>query len=179
MRGKLNYYDSKILQQHYWNVVIQAVEESSLIMDELVDENKIVGVIGNSAGGFIAAGIFSKHISIKSAVVLNGSCVWVRFEEQICERENREPWISTNKALVQRFDPINLIENIKQRAMLILHGKEDTTIPTDSQRFFMQVVEQQNLSKSVKKIEYSNVNHQITLGMLEEVKSWLIGLEDS
>lgn len=178
VRGKLNYYDSKVLQRHYWNVVLQAVEESRLIIDELIAADKLVGVIGNSAGGFIAAGVFSKHINIKTAVVLNGSCAWVRFEEQICRREKRDLWTSTSKSLVERLDPINSIENLKHRALLILHGKEDTTIPIDSQRYFMQVVEQNNLSKSVKTIEYSDVNHQLTLGMLEEVKQWLIKLED-
>ncbi|WP_425452438.1 alpha/beta hydrolase family protein [Paenibacillus cellulosilyticus] len=147
-------------------------------MDELVKEDKLVGVIGNSAGGFIAAGVFTKHTAIQSAVVMNGSCAWVRFEEQICERDNREPWAGINKGVVQALDPIQSIKNIQQRALLILHGTEDTTIPIDSQRYFMQVVEQNNLIKSVRSIEYSKVNHQITLGMLEEVKSWLIGLED-
>lgn len=109
---------------------------------------------------------------------MNGSCAWVRFEEQICERDNREPWAGINKGVVQALDPIQSIKNIQQRALLILHGTEDTTIPIDSQRYFMQVVEQNNLIKSVRSIEYSKVNHQITLGMLEEVKSWLIGLED-
>ncbi|MCM3782002.1 hypothetical protein M3231_03360 [Neobacillus mesonae] len=61
VRGKLDYYDSKVLQKEFWNVVIQAVEESRLIIDELIDADKLVGVIGNSAGGFIAAGVFSNN----------------------------------------------------------------------------------------------------------------------
>lgn len=63
--------------------------------------------------------------------------------------------------------------------MLILHGTEDTTIPIESQKFFMQLIEQNSLMKSVKFVEYTKVNHHITLGMLEEAKNWLSKLEDN
>lgn len=63
---------------------------------------------------------------------------------------------------------------MKDRSILILHGTEDTTIPIDSQRYFMQMIGQNNLMNSAKFVEYSGVNHHITLGMLEEAKKWLL-----
>lgn len=178
-RGKLNYFDPNVLQQYYWNVVTQAVEEASHLIDELGDENKLVAVIGNSAGGFIAAGVFSKYVSVKSGIVMNGSCAWVRFEEHICARDNREPWISSDKAVVEQLDPIASIDNMRRRALLIVHGTEDTTIPIDSQRDFMQVAEHKNIRDAIKFVEYAKVNHHITLDMLKEVKGWLIELPDN
>jgi len=136
-RDKSDYFDLSVLQQHYWNIVIQAVEEASGLINELHARDKIVGVMGNSAGGFVAAGIFSKTLSIKFAIVMNGSCAWARFEEQICERDRREPWMWIDKGLIEKLDPITSIETIKNRSMLMLHGTEDTTIPIDSQRYFM------------------------------------------
>ncbi|WP_442601788.1 alpha/beta hydrolase family protein [Paenibacillus sp. KN14-4R] len=135
--------------------------------------------MGNSAGGFIASGIFSKNLSLPSAIVMNGSCAWVKFEEQICERDRRAPWASINKGLVEKFDPIHSIQFLENGSMLILHGTEDTTIPIESQKFFMQLIEQNSLMKSVKFVEYTKVNHHITLGMLEEAKNWLSKLEDN
>lgn len=176
-RGKLNYFDPTVLQQYYWEVVTKAVGEASHIIDELDDKDKLVGVIGNSAGGFIAAGIFSTALGIRSAIVMNGSCAWVKFEELVCERDRREPWKSTNRELVEDLDPIRTIESLKNKSLLILHGAEDTTIPIDSQRYFIEMVEQNNVLKSVKFVEYSKVNHQITISMLEEVKNWLYELE--
>lgn len=93
-RGKLNYFDPIVLQEHYWSVVIQAVEEASDLISEVHLNDNLVGVIGNSTGGFVAAGIFSSNINIKSAIIMNGSCAWVRFEELICERDRREAWTS-------------------------------------------------------------------------------------
>lgn len=172
-RGKLNYFDPKEVQKHFWNVVIQTVEEARNLITELTANEMIVGVIGNSAGGFSAAGIFSNNLNIKSAIVMNGSCAWERFEELICERDRRSPWISIDRDSIHKLDPAKSIENLKNKSLLILHGTEDTTIPIDSQKYFMQMIEQNNLLDSIKFVEYSKVNHQITLSMLEEAKKWL------
>ncbi|OPG99603.1 hypothetical protein B2I21_01015 [Chryseobacterium mucoviscidosis] len=147
-RGELNYFDPKEIQKYFWNVVIQTVEE--------------------------AAGVYSNNLSIKSAIIMNGSCAWERFEELICERDRWTPWTSIDKDIILKLDPAKLTGNMKNKAMLILHGTEDTTIPIDSQKFFMKVIEQNNkINNSVQFVEYSKVNHQITLSMLEESKRWL------
>ncbi|MEC0129154.1 alpha/beta hydrolase family protein [Paenibacillus pabuli] len=173
-RGALNYFDPKEIQKHFWNVVIQTVEEAGDLISELTLYDKIVGVVGNSTGGFAAAGVYSNHISIKSAIIMNGSCAWERFEELICERDGRTPWTSMDKNTILKLDPAKLTGNMKNKAMLILHGTEDTTIPIDSQKYFMKVIEQNNeINKSVQFVEYSKVNHHITLSMLEESKRWL------
>ncbi|WP_339302913.1 prolyl oligopeptidase family serine peptidase [Paenibacillus sp. FSL R5-0519] len=171
-RGKLNYFDPLDLQQHYWSVVVQAVNEAREIISELKDN--IVGVIGNSAGGFIAGGIFANNVDIKSGIVINGSCAWERFEEHICELERREPWTSIERDSIRRLDPIFSIECIRGRSILILHGTDDTTIPINSQRYFMQIIREEGLTNSVKYVEYSKVNHHITLSMLEETNRWLL-----
>lgn len=172
-RGELNYFDPKEIQKHFWKVVIQTVEEAGDLISELTLHDKIVGVVGNSTGGFAAAGVYANNISIKSAIIMNGSCAWERFEELICERDRRTPWTSIDKDTILKLDPAKL-RNMKNKEMLILHGTEDTTIPIDSQKYFMKVIEQNNnLNNSVQFFEYSKVNHQITLGMLEESKRWL------
>ncbi len=60
---------------------IHKYEESPpSIIEELIskynaDPNRI-GVMGNSMGGFTAAGVFTHNPRIKVLVVLNGSCCW-------------------------------------------------------------------------------------------------------
>ncbi|WP_091017153.1 MULTISPECIES: alpha/beta hydrolase family protein [Paenibacillus] len=175
-RGKLNYFDPLELQQYYWSVVVQAVDEARQIISELNDN--IVAVIGHSAGGFIAGGIFANNVGIKSAIVINGSCAWVRFEEHICELEGREPWRLIDRDRIRKFDPVSSLEYMRGRSMLILHGAEDTTISIMSQRYFMHIIREENLLNSVKFVEYSRVNHHITLSMLEEAKRWLLEQSD-
>lgn len=171
-RGKLNYFNKFELQKSYWKVVVQAVDEAKQIISELNDN--IVAVIGNSAGGFIAGGVFANNVDIQSAIVINGSCAWVKFEEHICEQERREPWVSIDRDFIQKFDPMTSLECMRDRSMLLLHGTEDTTIPITSQRHFMQVIREENMLNSVKLVEYAKVNHHITLRMLEDMKRWLL-----
>jgi len=57
---------------------------------------------------------------------------------------------------------------------LLLHGKEDDTIPIESQKYFMNVMAANRISPEyLEFVEYAKVNHYITLGMLEKSKQWL------
>jgi dipeptidyl aminopeptidase/acylaminoacyl peptidase len=173
-RGNLAYFDTVILQQYFWSVVIQAVEEASTIVTDILNTNDHpVGIIGNSAGGFIAGGVCATNSNVNSAVVMNASCAWLRSEEIFREHDGRSPMSSIEAENIRKYDPLFNIDASNDQAFLLLHGKEDTTISIESQRYFMEGMTVNDNQKSLKFVEYAGVNHQITLGMLQEAKEWL------
>ncbi|WP_354477530.1 YqiA/YcfP family alpha/beta fold hydrolase [Paenibacillus sp. PvP094] len=172
-RGNLAYFDTVILQQHFWSVVIQAVEEASTIVADILNTDHPVGIIGNSAGGFIAGGVCATNSNVESAVIMNASCAWLRSEEIFRQHDGRSPMIAIEAEHIRKYDPLFNINDSNDQAFLLLHGKEDTTIPIESQRYFMERMSVKDNQTSLKLVEYAGVNHHITLGMLQEAKEWL------
>jgi Dipeptidyl aminopeptidases/acylaminoacyl-peptidases len=173
-RGKLDYANPEVLETQFLEIVLQGVKEARVIVDELSASASggRIGIIGHSAGGFIAAGSLAKHASLQAAVVINGSCAWLRFEEKYLEYMGKTPLSPEERTALEAHDPFAQLTFEDQRALLLLHGKEDTTVPIDSQRYFMTSRSHVS-SEQLHMIEYSGVNHQITLKMLEQSKLWL------
>lgn len=76
-RNPLHNYDIEDARRHFWNTIFRNLEESYIIIERLIlnhngDPGRM-GVIGNSMGGFTAAGVFTHNPSIKALVVFNGS----------------------------------------------------------------------------------------------------------
>ena len=175
VRGMLNYADPKEVQQHFFRIVQQGIKEAEAIAAELTKENENLSVIGHSLGGFIASGTFSKVSGIQSAIVINSSCAWTKFEELFREKSGLPPMTEQEKTALQSLDPLKNVKLGERKRLLLLHGKEDTTVPIDSQRYFMS--EMANVpGEYLQLVEYSGVNHLITLGMLEQSKKWLDGV---
>jgi len=107
-RGKLNYFDTLVLQQYFWIVVLQGVREAEAIAAELsVSEDKL-GIVGHSAGGFIAAGAFLRVSCVQSAIVINGSCAWVKCEELFRETDGRSTMSSFERISLEQYDPASI-----------------------------------------------------------------------
>ncbi|SFK93502.1 hypothetical protein SAMN03159341_102246 [Paenibacillus sp. 1_12] len=173
-RGRLNYFDTLVLQQYFWIVVLQGVKEAEEIVSELSLTDENIGIVGHSTGGFIAASVFSRVSRVQSAIVINGSCAWIKCEELFREMDGRNSMSSNERILLEEYDPAHHLDFNGNRALLLLHGKEDTTIPIESQRYFMNAMMPYHISSDyLQLVEYSKVNHQITLGMLEKSKAWL------
>lgn len=173
-RGNLDYFNPLVLQEYFWNVVLQGVMEADTIVSDLSKTASSIGIIGHSTGGFIAAGTFSKNFRLKASIIINGSCAWVKCEELFREKDGRNPMSFNERISLQEHDPASHINFDGKRALLLLHGKADNTIPIESQRYFMDVMSPYNiLSDDLQLVEYPNVNHHITLGMLEKSMEWL------
>ncbi|MCR8643788.1 prolyl oligopeptidase family serine peptidase [Paenibacillus sp. N1-5-1-14] len=170
-RGTLDYFNPTVLQQNFWSVVLQGAEDAARIATELTQDGNRVGIMGNSCGGFIASGAWTKQPLISTAVIKNASCAWSKFEELYRAMHGAPPMSEEEMSIFQAHDPLSKIQFEPNRAVLILHGKEDTTIPIQSQRYFME----QHVhipTDQLQMVEYSGVNHHITLGMLERAKAW-------
>jgi uncharacterized protein len=174
-RGSLNYFDETTLLAHFWPVVFQGVEDAVKIVSELSqDPDCPISMIGHSTGGFVTAGAFAKHQQVHSATVINGSCAWVQFEELYREKLGLNPMEANQKDTLQQHDPLSHIRLNRDKPLLLLHCQEDTTVPIDSQRYFVNTMSNEDrLVDHIQFIEYPRVNHQITLGMLEKIKEFL------
>jgi len=172
VRGSLNYFDTKVLEENFWDVVLQGVEEVEKIVSTLTESENRISIIGHSTGGFIAGGAFAKIPCLQSAIVINGSCAWVKFEETYREKGGRPPLTDTERHFLEEHDPLTRISLGREKTLLLLHGKEDSVVPIDSQRYFINEMSTAP-EEHLKCYEFSGVNHQITLKMLEKSKEWL------
>jgi uncharacterized protein len=174
-RGNLNYFDETTLQAHFWSVVFQGVQEAEEIVSELSQNTDCpITVIGHSTGGFITAGTFAKYQQVQSAIVINGSCAWVQFEKLYREKLGLIPMEANEIDALQQHDPLSHIRLNPDKALLLLHCQEDTSVPIDSQRYFVNAMSiEDRLGDHIQFIEYPGVNHQITLGMLQKIKEFL------
>lgn len=165
--------------KHFWETIFKNVEESKIIIDSLVKDYQAdperIGVSGNSMGGFTAAGIFAHNPDIKALVVLNGSCNWEDsnqvFKENF-EIEDLEAYGAVEDRIGQ-MDPMNNLERLVNRPVLLLHGEDDVLVPMESQRLFYKKAkplyeDQKNLAF----VHYPYLNHYVTTNMMEEAMAW-------
>jgi len=175
-RGSIDYFNKDDLAYYFWSIVLQSIEEAQSILIDIFKEDHFICVMGHSTGGFIASGIYTKNEVVKSAIVINGSCAWVRAEQLFRQKDGRNPMDSQEKETLKIHDPL-LNLTISSRPLLLLHGSDDTTIPVESQRYFIESLRTRGIyHENTKLIEFSGVNHHITIGMLEQSKDWLLDI---
>jgi hypothetical protein len=175
-RNPLPRYDDEAAIKYFWDVIFNNVEEYSTIVGELVlkynADAKRIAVMGNSMGGFTAGGIFANNRDVKVLTVFNGSCGWEIFNENI-EVPSSEK-IETIRQRVKDMNPMNNLDMLKDRPILLLHGDSDTVVPIDSQRIFYNKLNSlYNNKDKIKFIEYPRLNHFVTTNMMEESINWL------
>ncbi len=178
-RNPLLSYDIDNATRYFWNTILNNIEESQSIIEELIlkyraDPNRI-GVIGNSMGGFTAAGIFTHNSNIKALVVFNGSCGWENFNKRFKESyEISEAYeLKEIEEKVSKLNPQNNLNLLIDRPILILHGNSDNVVPIESQRiFYNKIKPMYNYRDRIKFLEYPNLNHFVTTNMMEESIVW-------
>lgn len=176
-RNPIDYTSISNASKYFWKVILKNIDESEYIIEESINKNnadpKRIGVMGHSMGGFTAAGIFANNSKINCSVIFNGSCNWEKsneifskiLEDNISNGEEKE---------IKSLDPINNLEKLIDRPMLILHGDSDAVVSIEPQRIFHSKINSLYKEKSrIELIEYPNVNHHLTTSMMEEGAKWL------
>lgn len=179
-RSPLNDYSMDAANEYFWDVIFSNLEEFDIIVSELTSKYNAnpekIAVMGNSMGGFTAGGIFSHNKNVKTLIVFNGSCGWENFNKGVIESINNvksEKFDNIEKK-VKNFDPMNFLNILKNRPILLLHGDCDTTVPIDSQRnFYNKLSPLYEDKEKIKLVEYPKLNHFVTTNMMEESINWL------
>ncbi|ACB85169.1 prolyl oligopeptidase family serine peptidase [Natranaerobius thermophilus] len=178
-RGELKYNDLQIMEQYFWQVVLNSLNEFEPILTELkatfnIDPDNI-SVMGSSMGGITASGIFAMYQNITSLIVMNGACAWQDAENRIMNAHNIEPKYNNDTEDIQKYDPLINKESLYPRPILMQHGEDDDSVPLETQRYFYSEIK--NLYKdrpdSIKLTIHPNLNHHKTVAMLEEAVNWL------
>lgn len=126
--------------------------------------------MGDSMGAISAGGIFVDNTDLKCLVGVNGTFAW----QEAIKRNNLPSTNLEYRELIKYYDPMNNGDKIKERAILILHGEDDTSLPIDNQRLFLNKMLPlyTRYLQNFEFIEVSKVNHRITTGMLEKAIMW-------
>jgi uncharacterized protein len=177
-RGSLNYTETGKLERYLHKVLLRNIEESDEILEyavkKLEADEKHLSVIGHSMGGFTSAGVFLRHPILKTMVVINGSCAW----EKMLSHGNQNQGIEEGSEELQKLekmDPYDNLEKFLKRPFLLLHGKEDNTVPIESQRIFFEKAKHHygRDKKHIRFFEIPEIPHTVTMHMFEQVITWL------
>lgn len=175
-RNALTDYGPEEAIEYFWDVVFKNIEEYSIIERELTGkynaDSKRIAVMGNSMGGFTSGGIFAHNKDVKALVVFNGCCGWENFNEtqEITITEKLE----VVEKKVEELDPMNHLNALIDRPILLLHGDSDVVVPIDSQRiFYNKLSPMYNNKERISFIEYPRLNHVVSTNMMEETINWL------
>lgn len=165
--------------RYFWEVIFNNIEEFKKVFEYTVSSQSAdldrIGVCGNSMGGFTSAGIFSYYPDVKAAVIFNGSCNWGYSNKCFLDvlKFNADDFPKEIQNRIDKYNPMNNIESIKNRPILMLHGDSDTMVDVGAQREFFS--ESFNLFEDSDKlcyIEYPKLNHFVTTNMMEEAGKW-------
>ncbi|HOC06509.1 MAG: alpha/beta hydrolase family protein [Bacillota bacterium] len=166
------------LEKYFWGTVIQNVRESPAMIETIISQHQVdpgrLGVMGHSMGGFTAAGVFAANPQLKAMVSFNGSCAWLKMEEQFRSNLNLEPMPEAHRNYLARYDLLSNKETLNQRPVLMLNGAKDMIVPVDSQRWFYQEVAPlyRDCPQRLQLHEIPGVGHCIAAGMLERAIAW-------
>ena len=178
-RQTIEDYNVEAGRKYFWETIFNNLKEFPKILEIMEKKYRAdtgrVGAIGNSMGGFTAAGVFTHNPNIKALVVLNGSCYWE--DSNRVFKENLDiPYLGDEKQLelkLAKLDPMHNLNMLKDRPILLLHGDADSLVALESQRIFYNklVTSYQDRAK-IRLIEYPKLNHFVTSNMMEESINW-------
>ncbi len=183
-RGILEYEKESVMEENFWNTVINSVDEYFKIKDYLLEKgillSKNISVMGSSMGAMISAGIFVKDDNILSAVIMNGACNWLDLDERVKESRNINRGRGINREVLEKYNPASNLEKFAGRPLLLQHGQEDTSVPIESQDLFFKQIKG-FYKGNENKLRFSktpNLNHHKTIGMIEESLIWFNEIYD-
>jgi len=176
-RNPLDNYHKENIPKYLWDVIFQSMDESSIVIDELVSKYNAdlerIGVTGHSMGGFTAAGVFTHNPQLKTLAVLNGSCAWSNSNEIFKESLFQDINAYEIEYKVDIMDPMNNLQLLKDRPIILLHGQSDDVVSIKSQELFYQEAQPIYRHKNrLRIIKYLNLGHFVTTGMLEDNIIW-------
>ncbi|WP_026693128.1 alpha/beta hydrolase family protein [Peribacillus kribbensis] len=163
------HFRKDVMEKYFWKTILESVQEGENLARQLKKEKerKLV-LLGSSMGGFIASGAFAQSPLYDGLININGSSAF-EVSERIFQNQGSQAYPDQEE--IRKYDPIQFLHELKDRSILLLHGKDDTSINPAGQQAFFEAA--RRVTNQVQLELFSNVNHTITLGMLEHTLAWL------
>lgn len=173
------------LYPHFWDIVLQSIEEVQYLRDELLnrDMKGKVGLGGTSMGGITTLGCLTVYQWIDTASVMMGAPSFVELAKgQIrqFERKGLELPMSEqdrNKMLdrLRMFDLTKNPSTLNERPLFFWHGKHDTIVPYEPTYQFYESIQKDYLHRP----EYltftsdENAGHAVSRKGMLQATEWL------
>ncbi|MBS4536144.1 alpha/beta fold hydrolase [Clostridium sp. D2Q-14] len=178
-RGKLDFDKFDTMKNNFLKIVIEAVEESKDLICDIISKLNIdsekIAIMGHSMGGFISSGVFAMNKNIKCLINLNGSAAW-EYSAKLFEGYYKKLFATEDEIdNIKKLDPVRHKEGLYPRPILLVHGNKDSQVPIDIQKYFMNEIKPvyKDKPERLHMIEYPELNHYKTIGMIEESIKWL------
>lgn len=177
-RNALHNYNQQSAVKYFWNIILKNIDEANEIIDYAINslnsDSERIGVAGHSMGGFTTAGVFTKIPNIKASVVFNGSFNWeqsnIIFKESL--EGFGEPAMEIQEK-IDKFDPMNHLDKLVDRPVLMLNGGSDMVVnPNPQRKFYEKILPLYKDKSRVRFVEYPYLNHFVTTNMMEEACIW-------
>jgi uncharacterized protein len=164
----------KELSFHFWDIVINTIEEIETIKDYFEAKGTIdperIGLAGTSMGGIVTLGALSQYDWIQAAAVLMGSPSYEEFAKW--QLQNMEKYGVNLKVSQDEID--SLLENVRQyditlqpeklrnRPILFWHGKKDPAVPFHYSYHFYEKIKKDYDPDRLKFILDENAGHNVS-----------------
>jgi len=170
-RNLIDYDDPFSFNKYAWEIVGNTIIESKSFIDKIIKEHDAdpdrICVMGSSMGSFSAGGLFVSNPKLKCLIAFNGGFSWNEFLEKRLKLYDED--------YIKEFNPICNLDKLNNRAILMLHGKEDTSVPIECQRNFYNAAMSFYIDnpEKLKLIEFSGINHIISASMLQNAITFI------
>ncbi|MBC2256536.1 esterase [Listeria ivanovii] len=164
---------------YFWDVIEANIKEFPLIIKELIKAGKTnanrIGVGGVSMGAITSLGLLGQYNEIKVAVSLMGSAYYVDFAKELSKYAASQgmtfPYdVDARILALQKYDLTQNINKIKERPLLLWHGKKDDVVPFAYSEKLYQTLVEESLADNVQFVIDDNAKHKVSVeGMLEGV----------
>lgn len=143
-------YGLEQMAAHFWEIVLQSIEEVGLLLDEIDtrygDVN--IGVAGTSMGGITTFGSLTKYERIDAAGSFMGSPAYVALAQGQLDYIRKkgiplpieEERIEQLLQLLEKYDLTKHTERLQDRPLFIWHGKMDDLVPYTLTASFVQTL---------------------------------------
>lgn len=176
-RNPIAYDDVDNMSKYFWETILNNIKESKDIIGASIDiydmDPENIAVMGHSMGSFTAAGVFTHDKRIKTSIILNGSCNWKMSNEIFLEQLGKNITVEEEEEII-RLDPMNNLDKVIDRPILMLNGGSDEVVPMEPQKIFYDKIKDSYKDGSkIKFIKYTNIGHFVTTSMMEDTAKWL------
>ncbi len=173
-RGAIDYDTPGVIDKTLWPIILQSVSESDGFISAIIEEHETdpsrIGLMGTSMGAITAGSIFAKHSQLKCFVGYIGTLAW---EEATKRGVLPEPGMLHREILSS--DPLNNLDTLAERPILMCNGKADTSIPFEIQSYaYEQLKPYYKLHpERLVLIGWDGLPHTVAMSMYQQGVMWL------